>query len=123
MTKNERQTRFDVALEIVNGVYTDYCKDEKVTREQANEFCQLIQDMIRFSLILGGKLKNGFGYKVFYKDNVVSANRGYDTYEEALEYVNADLNYFNGKKDESGEEYQKQFFRHEIFEVEFEQEK
>ena len=52
MTKNERSLRFKVALEIVEKVYADYCHDEAVTREQSNEFCQVVQEMIRFSTVL-----------------------------------------------------------------------
>ena len=58
MTKNERRIRFEFALEMVEKVYTDYCHDEAVTREQAGEFCQFVQDMIRFSTVLREEEKN-----------------------------------------------------------------
>ena len=52
MTPDERKIRFDVALDIANRVYTDYCQDLNVTREDAQEFCYFIIDMQRFSAFL-----------------------------------------------------------------------
>ena len=34
MSKEERKIRFDVALEIVEKVFSDYCKDSSSTRNK-----------------------------------------------------------------------------------------
>lgn len=52
MTRKERKTRFDVALDIVQKIHSDYCNDIDTTREQANEFNDVVQNMIRFSSVL-----------------------------------------------------------------------
>lgn len=52
MTKEERKIRFDVALEMVEKVYSDYCHDPDITREQRGKFKDLVTDMIRFSTFL-----------------------------------------------------------------------
>ena len=52
MTKEERKIRFDVALDIVHKIYSDYCNDADVTREQASEFNDVVQNMICFSSVL-----------------------------------------------------------------------
>ena len=59
MTAAERKIRFDIALEMVQRVYNDYCHDESKTREQAYEFCCFVQEMIGFSAILGEEAKEG----------------------------------------------------------------
>lgn len=57
MTKEERKIRFDVALEIVQKVFTDYCKDQDVSREERHDFNDVVLDMIRFSSVLGKESK------------------------------------------------------------------
>lgn len=57
MTRDERKIRFDVALEIVERVYSDYCHDDSATREQAGDFCEFVQAMIRFSSVLDKEAK------------------------------------------------------------------
>lgn len=52
MTELERKIRFDAALEMVQNVYHDYCRDESKTREQAGKFCDFVIDMIKFSEVL-----------------------------------------------------------------------
>lgn len=46
MTKTERKIRFEMALEIVEKVYKDYCSDTTVTRQQRHEFNDFVIDMI-----------------------------------------------------------------------------
>lgn len=48
MSKEERKIRFDVALEIVEKVFSDYCKDSSSTRKQRQEFNDLVIGMIHF---------------------------------------------------------------------------
>ena len=48
MTPEEREIRFDVARKIVDEIYTDYCKDNSKTREQAREFCNFVCSMNNF---------------------------------------------------------------------------
>ena len=48
MTAEERKARFDVALEIVNTIYTDMCRDPNVTKAHVYEFCSLIIVMNQF---------------------------------------------------------------------------
>lgn len=57
MVRERRKIQFDVALELIEKVYSDYCKDADVTREQAYEFYGLVQDMIRFSTVLDNQIK------------------------------------------------------------------
>ena len=57
MTEAERKIRFDIALEMAQKVYNDYCHDQNKTREQAYEFCCVVQEMIRFSAVLDGEVK------------------------------------------------------------------
>lgn len=57
MTVTERKIRFDVALEMVQRVYNDYCHDQSKTREQAYEFCCFVNDMIKLSTALGEEAK------------------------------------------------------------------
>ena len=42
MTKEERKVRMQVALEILDDVYTDICHDNETTREETREFCDFI---------------------------------------------------------------------------------
>jgi hypothetical protein len=42
MTKEERRIRMQVALEILDNVYTDICHDNETTREETREFCDFI---------------------------------------------------------------------------------
>lgn len=58
MTRDERKIRFDVALEIVQNVYSDYCKDQDMTREQCYDFNDLVVSMIHFSSRLGEEAKS-----------------------------------------------------------------
>lgn len=57
MTPLERKIRFDIALEIVQSVYTDYCKDQSKNREQTGAFCDFTIDMIKFSSVLSGEVE------------------------------------------------------------------
>ena len=49
MTDLERKIRFDAALEQVQRVYTDYCRDENKTREQVGDFCEFVIKMVYFA--------------------------------------------------------------------------
>lgn len=42
MTKEERKIRMQVALEIMDNVYTDVCHDREISREEAREFCYFL---------------------------------------------------------------------------------
>ena len=42
MTKEERRIRMQVAMEILDAVYTDICHDNEITREETREFCDFI---------------------------------------------------------------------------------
>lgn len=53
MTDVERKIRFDIAVEMVQRIYDDYCRDQSKTREQSYEFCCLVNDMITFASKLG----------------------------------------------------------------------
>lgn len=57
MTAAERKIRFDVALEMVESIYHDYCHDESKTRAQAYNFCCLVQEMLAFAATLSGEAK------------------------------------------------------------------
>ena len=57
MTAAERKIRFDIALEMVQRVYDDYCHDQSKTREQSYEFCCFVQDMMKFAGTLGQEAK------------------------------------------------------------------
>lgn len=57
MTPNERKIRFDIALEQVQRIYDDYCKDRTTTREQTYEFCCLVREMIQFAEVLKNEAK------------------------------------------------------------------
>lgn len=59
MSASERKIRFDIALEMVQRVYDDYCHDQSKTREQSYEFCCFVQDMMKFSGTLGKEVKEG----------------------------------------------------------------
>ena len=59
MTATERKIRFDIALEMVQRVYNDYCHDQSKTREQSYEFCCFVQNMIDFSATLDEEAKEG----------------------------------------------------------------
>lgn len=48
MTKEERKVRMRVAMEILDGVYTDICHDNKITREEARDFCDFIIETRKF---------------------------------------------------------------------------
>ncbi len=52
MTKAERRTRFEVAIEVVNTVFSDMCRDRDVPKEQTREFCDLIIQMNQFKCSL-----------------------------------------------------------------------
>lgn len=52
MTKEERRIRFGVAIEEAEKVYSDYCRDLELTREQVTEFLGVIQHMRRFHEVL-----------------------------------------------------------------------
>ncbi len=65
MTREERKVRFDVALDIVYKVYSDYCHDETNTREQCGDFNDVVQKMIQMSEVLEKeKHKNKKGEKL-----------------------------------------------------------
>ena len=49
MTKEERRTRFEVAIEVAQSVYKDMCQDRAVRKEQVYELCQLLTEMYQFS--------------------------------------------------------------------------
>ena len=49
MTKEERKIRMQVALEIINSVYTDICHDSETSREEAREFCYFLLDARKFT--------------------------------------------------------------------------
>lgn len=53
MTATERKIRFDIALEMVQKVYGDYCRDKSKTREETYEFCCLVREMTAFADTLG----------------------------------------------------------------------
>ena len=57
MTKEERKIRFDIALEMVEKVYSDYCHDPDINREQRGKFNDLVTDMIHFSTVLDAEAK------------------------------------------------------------------
>lgn len=57
MTKAERKIRFDIALEIVEKVYIDYCHDSNVTRQRVGAFNDFVTSMIKFSTILENEAK------------------------------------------------------------------
>lgn len=57
MTAAERKIRFDIALEQVQRIYNDYCRDSNTTRDQTYEFCCLVRNMITFADILGKEVK------------------------------------------------------------------
>ena len=57
MTKSERKIRFETALEIVEKVYSDYCHDTNVTRQQTSEFNDFVTDMICFLTVLENEAK------------------------------------------------------------------
>ncbi len=48
MTKEERKIRMQVALEILNDVYTDICRDNEITREETRDFCDFIIETRKF---------------------------------------------------------------------------
>lgn len=52
MTADERKIRFEAALEMVEKVYNDYCRDESKTREERSKFCDFVIDMVNFSSVL-----------------------------------------------------------------------
>ena len=58
MTSNERSIRFNIALEQVQRIYDDYCKDRTTTREQTYEFCCLVREMIQFAETLKNEANN-----------------------------------------------------------------
>lgn len=49
MTASERSIRFNLALEMVQRIYDDYCRDQNKTREQTYEFCCLVREMTVFA--------------------------------------------------------------------------
>lgn len=57
MTKEERKIRFDAALEMVEKVYSDYCHDPNMTREQRGRFNDLVTDMNNFLTVLDDEAK------------------------------------------------------------------
>ena len=57
MTATERKIRFDIALEMVQRIYSDYCRDQNTTREQSYEFCCLVREMVVFADTLGEEAK------------------------------------------------------------------
>lgn len=52
MTKAERRTRFEVAIEVANAVYSDMCRDPDVTKEHTREFCDILIQMQTFKCSL-----------------------------------------------------------------------
>jgi hypothetical protein len=52
MTPAERSIRFNVALEQVERIYSDYCGDKNTTREQTYEFFDFLRNMILFAEVL-----------------------------------------------------------------------
>lgn len=58
MTEIERKIRFDVAIDIVNDVFTDMCREPAnvVSRETAQEFAYFLMDMRAWARHLGGEL-------------------------------------------------------------------
>ena len=57
MTPSERSIRFNIALEQVERVYSDYCSDKNTTREQTYEFFDFLRNMIQFAEILKKEVK------------------------------------------------------------------
>lgn len=48
MTNEERRIRMEVALEIMNEVYSDCCCDREISREETRDFCDFIIDTRKF---------------------------------------------------------------------------
>lgn len=69
MTPDERKIRFDIALDIADKVYTDYCHDMNVTREDARKFCDFIIDMQRFSAFLEQEAQKAKGLEINDENN------------------------------------------------------
>lgn len=46
MNATERKIRFEIALEMVERIYNDYCRDQSKTREETMRFCHIVQRMI-----------------------------------------------------------------------------
>lgn len=59
MNAAERKLRFDIAREMVQKIYDDYCHDQSKTREQCYEFCCFLQDMMNFAGKLDKEAKEG----------------------------------------------------------------
>lgn len=57
MTPEERSIRFNVALEQVERIYSDYCGDKNTTREQTYEFFDFVREMIKFAETLKREVK------------------------------------------------------------------
>lgn len=52
MNATERKIRFEIALEMVERIYSDYCRDQSKTREEVQNFCYVVQQMIAFTTTL-----------------------------------------------------------------------
>lgn len=57
MTPSERSIRFNIALEMVQRIYTDHCRDENTSREENYEFCCFVREMVRFADTLKNSAK------------------------------------------------------------------
>lgn len=52
MTKEEYRIRFKIAIDIINECFTDYCKNPNTTREEKEEFSEVIIGMLKMQTIL-----------------------------------------------------------------------
>ena len=57
MTNQEREIRFSTAVDIINKVYSDYCNDNKKTREQVSRFLDFMIEMHEMHEILSKETK------------------------------------------------------------------
>ena len=55
MLKSDRRTRFMVAYEVANKVYSDLCSDPEVPKDVTSECCDLIIQMYKFAASLDPK--------------------------------------------------------------------
>ena len=52
MSKEEYRIRFEIALDIIKKCFTDYCKNPNTTREEKEEFSEVIINMLKMQTIL-----------------------------------------------------------------------
>lgn len=57
MSPDERSIRFHIALEMVERIYNDHCRDTSVSREESYDFCCFVRDMQSFAHKLEQKAK------------------------------------------------------------------